>query len=360
MKSAVIDLRSDAVTLPSTAIRHAMGSARVGDDDFGEDPTINLLEERSASLLGKEAALFVNSGTMGNLVAILSRVSRGESLVAGQHSHILDHEYRGIEPLCGVTLRPVSESVECGRLTWDLDTLRAILTEPVQSRPVLLCLEQTINRLGGVVMPMAHMTEIYAIAHEHGLNVHLDGARLFNAAFTLGISVATLADQADTVMTVFTKCLGSPGGGILAGPRDVIDEARKQRHYMGGGMKQGGVLAAACLVALDQTAAIAGDHQRALDLAQALALLPGLEVETENVVSNMVLVGIRSLGLDHQAMLTRLKEHGVLASRAMPGILRLVVHRDINDDGIRQTIVAFDKVVAAIRQQSARLALDSQ
>jgi len=360
VKSTAIDLRSDAVTLPSAAMRQAMSTAVVGDDDFGEDPTINLLEERSASLLGKEAALFVHSGTMGNLLAILSSVPRGESLVAGQHSHILDHEYRGIEPLCGVTLRPVSERVKCGRLTWDLTALKEILAEPVQSRPVLLCLEQTINRLGGVVMPMEHMAEICALAHEHGLNVHLDGARLFNAAFTLGVSVATLANQMDTVMTVFTKCLGSPGGGVLAGPKDVINEARKQRHYVGGGMKQGGVLAAACLVALDQTTAIAGDHQHAHDLAQALALLPGLEVETENVVSNMVLVGIQSLGIDHQAMLARLKEQGILATRAMPGILRLVVHRDINDDGIRQTIVAFEKVVEAIRQQSARLALDSQ
>ena len=349
-KSAVIDLRSDAVTLPSPAMRQVMSAAVVGDDDFGEDPTVNLLEEKSASLLGKEAALFVLSGTMGNLVAILAQVGRGQAIVAGLHSHIFDHEYRGIQPFCGVALRPVPENVDSGRLTWDLDILKVMLAEPSHSRPRLVCLEQTINRLGGEVMPLAHMAEIYSLAHDHGLSVHLDGARLFNAAVALDVSVATVASHADTVMTVFTKCLGAPGGAVLAGPKAVIDNARKQRHYAGGGMKQGGVLAAACIVALEQTDAIAADHRRAKDLARALAPLPGLVVETENVVSNMVLVDIRPLGIELPVVLAKLREHDVLASRTMPGILRLVVHRDIDDEDIRQTIAIFEEVVTAIHQ----------
>jgi threonine aldolase len=346
MNTPFVDLRSDAVTLPSTAMREAMAAALVGDDDYGEDPTINLLEERAASLLGKEAALFVNSGTMGNLLGILSQTQTGEAVVAGLHSHIFDHEYPGVQSFCGVVLRPIAETVEQGRLTWDRTALSKVLVEPPHSRPVLLCLEQTINRLGGVVMPLGHMAEICSMAHEHGLCVHLDGARLLNAALALGVTAATLTQNADTVMTVFTKCLGAPGGAVLAGPEAVIATARRRRHYLGGGLKQGGIVAAACLVALEQFGDLVADHRRAKDLANGLAALPKLGIEVENVVSNIVLADVRPLGIDHQTALATLKRHGVLAQRAMPGILRLVLHRDIDDDGVRHTIAAFQALVA--------------
>ena len=346
MSSSAVDFRSDAVTLPGEEMRRAMASARVGYDDFGEDPTVNLLEERSAALLGMEAALFVHSGTMGNLLAILSQSECGQAVCAGLHSHIYDHEYPGVQRFCGVGLRPIPEVVEQGRLRWDVGTLKQMLSEPIQSRPTVLCLEQTINRLGGVVMPLAHMAKITVMARERGLAVHLDGARLFNAALALGANVAALTRHADTVMTVFTKCLGAPHGAVLAGPKSVIDAARKQRHYMGGGMKQGGIAAAACLVALDQASDVSADHRRARYLAEALAGFTGLGVSVDNTVSNMVLVDVRPLGIDHPEALAQLQMTGILASRAMPGILRLVLHRDITDEGVEQAIATFETLTA--------------
>ena len=353
MSSPVVDLRSDAVTLPSRAMRDAMAAARVGDDDFREDPTIRLLEERMAELLGKEAALFVISGTMGNLLGILTQSQRGQAIVAGLRSHIYDHEFPGIRPFCGVALRPVAESVDRGCLTWDMQALRSMLGEPLHSRPALLCLEQTVNRLGGVVMPLRHMAKLSALARGSGLKVHLDGARLFNATLALGAELKDLARCADTVMTVFTKCLGAPLGAIFAGPENAIDMAREQRHYLGGGMKQAGVIAAACLVALDQIDGIVGDHRRARELAERLAALPRLGVQPENVVSNMVLVDVRPLGIGHEAALARIRERGILALRAMPGILRLVIHRDIDDDGIERTVSAFEELELGTRDQAS-------
>ena len=346
--SQAVDLRSDAVTLPSAAMRDAMSTALVGDDDFGEDPTINRLEQRAAELLGKDAALFVLSGTMGNLVALLSQTQRGQSAVAGEHSHIYDHEYRGITPLCGLTFRPVPETVQEGRLLWDMALLSALLDEPVQSRPGIVCLEQTINRLGGVVMPLDHMAEICSLSQSRGIPVHLDGARLPNAAVALGVSMSRVARDVDTVMMVFTKCLGAPAGAVLAGSREAIERARLQRHYVGGGLKQGGVLAATCLVALEQADTIVGDHRRSQRLASELARLGGLGVAVENVVSNIVLVDVRPLGIGHQEMLDALREAGVLASRALPGILRLVVHRDLGDEDIDLAVAAFERVVERI------------
>jgi len=349
MTSTIIDLRSDAVTLPSETMRRAMFDAPVGDDDFGEDPTIIELEQKAAYELGKEEALFLNSGSMGNLLAVCTQTDQDAQVIAGLHSHIYDHEYPGIQRFCGVDFRPIAEHVDKGKLHWDMDTLKQALDEPDPSRPALLCLEQTVNRLGGVVMPLDHMAEIYDRAQEHGLPVHLDGARLFNAALALDVDVKEITVNTDTVMTVFTKCLGAPAGAVMAGSQAVIDAARKLRHYLGGGYKQGGFIAAACLVSLDNIPHIAEDHHRTRALAQMLARIQGLGVQPENVVSNLLLVDVRPLGIDHIPAIAYLKRDGVLLSRSMPGILRIAIHRDINDAQIQQTAEAFERLAKVYR-----------
>ena len=282
-----IDLRSDTVTLPTQEMYRAMAAAELGDDVYGEDPTVNRLEELAAARVGKEAALFVPTGTMGNEVAVMTHARRGDEVIVDVGSHIYDAEVGGLAVLAGVQARPLAGRL--GRLD-PTAVEAAVRPDDVHfPRTGLLCLEDPHNGAGGTVAPPEAIAELAEVAHRHGFPVHLDGARLFNAAVALGIPAARLAAPADSVMFCLSKGLCAPVGSMLAGSAAFIAEARRNRKLMGGGMRQAGVLAAAGIVALESMVdRLADDHVNARRLAEGLASLPGLRVDLESVQTNMV------------------------------------------------------------------------
>src|SRR5512140_3822341 len=285
-----IDLRSDTVTRPTPEMRRAMAEAEVGDDVYGEDPTVNRLERRAAELLGMEAALFVPSGTMGNAIAIRVLTQRGDELLAERRSHVVRFELSGMSVLSGVMPRMVD--APGGHLT--PEHVRAAVGPRAyyKSDVALVVLENTHNLGGGTVQQVDEVQAVVAAAREAGLGVHIDGARLWNASVALGVAPAELVRGADTVMTCLSKGLCAPVGSLLASTRERVEQARRVRKLLGGGMRQAGVLAAAGLVALETMVdRLAEDHANAQTLARGLAQLPGLEVDVENVQTNMVYVG---------------------------------------------------------------------
>lgn len=322
---AVADLRSDTVTRPTPEMRRAMAEAEVGDDVYGEDPTVNALEAEAATLLGKAAALFVPSGTMGNQLAVLCHTERGDEVLAHAESHVGYYEAGAPAWLAGVTLRGIPGA----RGTFGAADLEAAL-RPADvhfPRPRLLCLENTHNRGGGRVWDPDLLRAVAATARRHGLAVHLDGARLWNAAVASGRPPAQLAEPADSVLCCLSKGLAAPVGSVLAGPEDWIARARRYRKALGGGMRQAGVLAAAGLVALrTMLPRLAEDHANARALAEDLAAIGGLEVRPDEVETNIVLVG--TAHRPAQAVVESLRERGVLAGTMGPRLLRLVTHRD--------------------------------
>ncbi|MCS0538438.1 low-specificity L-threonine aldolase [Aeromonas veronii] len=329
-----IDLRSDTVTQPTDAMRQAMLHAEVGDDVYGEDPGVNALEAFGARLLGKQAALFVPSGTMSNLLAVMSHCQRGEGAILGNAAHIYRYEAQGSAVLGSVALQPLPMQHD-GTLAFD--DIRAALAPDdahfVQTR--LICLENTHN---GKVLPLSYLQEMGAFVAERGLKLHLDGARLFNAAVASETPVGVIAAPFDSISICLSKGLGAPVGSLLVGSHDFIARARRLRKMLGGGMRQAGILAQAGLFALEQhVTRLADDHRRAKRLAEGLAALPGIELDLSLVQSNMVFLRLREG--ESAPLLAFMKERGILFSGY--GELRLVTHLQINDDDIEEVIDAF-------------------
>ncbi len=327
-QTRVIDLRSDTVTKPTPAMRRAMAEAEVGDDVYGEDPTVNRLEARAAEVFGKEAALFVPTGTMGNQIAIRLHTEHGQEVICEARAHIVDWEMAMVSAFSGCMLRTVPAR-ERGVLTW-AEIERAI-APPIYYRAQtgLISLENSHNMAGGTVTPLPVLEEIWAGAKERGLPVHLDGARVFNAAAALGVPVATLTRGFDTVMFCLSKGLCAPVGSVLVGSRALMDRARAVRKALGGGMRQAGVLAAAGLIALeDMPKRLPEDQANARFLAEQLAKIDGVEIDLDGVQTNIVI--FRPVRQSAAEVLAGLKARGVLTGTAGPDQVRLVTHHDVD------------------------------
>ncbi len=334
-----VDLRSDTVTRPSAAMRRAMAEAEVGDDVFGDDPTVNRLQERVAALLGKEAALFVPSGTMGNQLALRAQTHHGDQIVCEAGAHVFCYEAGAPAALSGLLVACVA--APDGALRWEMVEPVLNLEPNVHSAPArLICLENTHNRAGGRVVPQHVIEETARQAHAHGLRVHLDGARLWNAHVATGVPLPRLAAPADTVSVCFSKGLGAPVGSALTGDRATIDRARHLRKQFGGGMRQVGILAAACLYALDHNVArLAEDHAHARQLVDGLdhpRLRPVLPVD-----SNIVVIVVEPAAAAG-ALLAHLEGRGILGVGFGAGRIRLVPNLDVDDAGIARAIEALN------------------
>ncbi|MBI3668016.1 MAG: aminotransferase class I/II-fold pyridoxal phosphate-dependent enzyme [Acidobacteria bacterium] len=323
----VVDLRSDTVTRPTPEMRRAMAEAEVGDDVYREDPTVNRLEERAAQALGKEAALFVPTGTMGNQIAIKLESAPGDEVICEEYSHVANYEMGMMAAWSGCQPRLIPS--EHGQLSWDQIQERMRPDIYYYSRHALVVLENTHNMGGGTVYPIEAAQEICDRAHERGMRVHLDGARIFNAATYLGRPAAELAAPFDSVMFCLSKGLGAPVGSLVAGSREFIGRALRVRKMMGGGMRQAGVLAAAGLIALEKhPAKLAEDHRNARYLAEALSRLPGIQVDLGRVQTNIVMFDASGTGLSAEEFSRRLKARGVLINPVNETRLRLVTHSD--------------------------------
>ncbi|MSQ28841.1 MAG: low-specificity L-threonine aldolase [Dehalococcoidia bacterium] len=338
-----VDLRSDTVTQPTPAMREAMYRAEIGDDGYGEDPTVNRLEEVAAERMGKEAAVFVASGTMGNLVAILTHCGRGDEVVMGDESHIFWYENGGPATLGGIHVRTVANAPDG---TLPLDKLAAAIRPDNNKFPrtKLICLENTHNRCSGKVLSREYSAEVHALGREHGVPVHLDGARLFNAAVYLGIDASRLAGEAESVQFCFSKGLSAPVGSALCGSGAFIQEARRWRQALGGGMRQAGVIAAAALVGLETMVdRLAEDHENAQVLADGLAAIPGLDLRPEEIQTNIVIC--RPLAMPSDLFLRRLAEHGVKAANYWGGLVRFVTHYGIERADVDHALKAVQAVM---------------
>ncbi|BDG59334.1 low-specificity L-threonine aldolase [Caldinitratiruptor microaerophilus] len=340
----VIDLRSDTVTTPTPAMRRAMYEAEVGDDVYREDPTVRRLEELAAEIIGKEAALFVTSGTQGNQVAILTHTRRGDEVIVEAESHIFIYEVGGMAALAGCQARPLPG--RRGALD-PADVAAAIRPENVHfPRTGLVCLENTHNRAGGAVLPQHLVEAVAETARSRGVPLHLDGARIFNAAVATGRPAAELAAPADSVMFCLSKGLGAPVGSILAGSEGFIAEARRMRKLLGGGLRQAGVLAAAGIVALTEMVdRLAEDHENARRLAEGLAQLPGVAVDVAGVETNMVMVDVTDSRWTAATLSGALAEAGVRCNAVGPRRLRLVTHKDVSREDIDEALRRFESVL---------------
>jgi threonine aldolase len=324
----MIDLRSDTVTRPTPAMREAMASAEVGDDVYSEDPTVNRLEKEAAEVFDREAAIFVPTGTMGNQIAIRLHTQHGQEVICESRSHVLDWEMAMVAAFSGCTSRTVA--AERGILTWEL--VRQAIGPKIyyRAQTALICIENTHNMAGGTVTPLPVLQEIWAGAREAGLPVHLDGARVFNAATALGVSVDKLTQGFDTVMFCLSKGLGAPVGSMLVGSRKAIEQARVFRKALGGGMRQAGILAGAGLIALrDMPARLKEDHANARLLAEAVAAQPTAEIDLDAVQTNIVIFTLKNGG-DAAAFTAALKQKDVLVSAIGPHSVRFVTHYDVD------------------------------
>ncbi|MBX0326717.1 low-specificity L-threonine aldolase [Oscillochloris sp. ZM17-4] len=346
-RRGMIDLRSDTVTLPSPAMREAISAAELGDDVYGEDPTVNRLEELAAELIGKEAAVLVPTGTMGNLSAVLAHGGRGDRVILGDECHIYRYEAGGASALGGLIYHALPNGADG---TIDLDQLRAAAAasdDPHQSPPGLICLENTHNRCGGVVLPLSYMAAAHAIAQEHGLPLHLDGARVFNAAVALGVDVREITRHVDSVQFCLSKGLSAPVGSMVAGTRPFIARVRRMRKILGGSMRQAGVFAAAGVVALSEMVGrLADDHANARQLAAGLAAIPGLDIDLSRVQTNIVRFELRDERLSVADLTGRLRERGVLVGGMGGQTIRAVTHYGIEAADI-------DRAVQAVREALA-------
>jgi threonine aldolase len=343
----VIDLRSDTLTLPTPAMREAMYRAELGDDVYGEDPTVNRLEELGAEKLGKEAGLFVVSGTMGNLVSILTHCGRGDEIIMGNVAHTFLYEAGGVSALGGVHVHTVPNQPD-GMLDL-VDLEGAIRGENIHFPPTrLICLENTHNRCGGAALSVAQMAAVRQLADAYGLAVHLDGARVFNAAVALGVDVREITAQVDSVQACLSKGLAAPVGSLVVGPADFIAEARHIRKMVGGGMRQAGVIAAAGIVALETMVdRLAGDHANARLLVEGLAELPGYTVDVDSVQSNIVMIGLSAVDADYDAVGAALADAGVKVSRIAAKRFRAVTHYGIERGDIETALPVFARALSA-------------
>ncbi|NJD66030.1 MAG: low-specificity L-threonine aldolase [Chloroflexi bacterium] len=342
--NAVIDLRSDTVSKPSDAMRHAMASAEVGDDVFGDDPTVRALEERAAGLLGKEAALFVPSGTMANLLAVMTHTRPGDEILLGDQCHIFQYELGGAARIANVLTRPLANHDD-GAIAPDA-VAAAIRQENLHSPgTTLLCLENTHNRCGGAALPVTVIDELAAVARERKVAVHLDGARVFNAAAALGVPAARIARDCDSVSFCLSKGLGCPVGSLLCGPGQFIERARRNRKLLGGGMRQVGILAAAGLYALDHNITrLSEDHANARVLADGLRKLAPFR--TNDPATNIVVADITEGRLPD--WLAAFEQQGVLAVAFGPQRMRLVTHINITRNDVDQALARIASIAGAV------------
>ena len=325
---SIIDLRSDTVTRPSLQMRAAMAAAEVGDDVYGEDPTVNLLERRAAETFGREAALFVPTGTMGNQIAIRLLTQPGQEVIAESRAHILDWEMATTAVFSGCLVRAVP--AERGVLTWKHIEPAIYARGAFRAATGLIEIENTANLAGGSCTPLKVLEEIWANAKERKLPVHLDGARIFNAATALGVDVKALTHGFDTVMFCLSKGLGAPVGSMLSGSAELMDRARLFRKALGGGMRQAGVLAAAGLIALEQgPGRLHEDHANARLLAEALSGMNGISIDLDSVETNILV--FRTTGkMSAPELVARLKKRNILVSSLGPNMIRIVTHLDVD------------------------------
>lgn len=337
---SMIDLRSDTVTQPTQAMREAMSRAEVGDDGFGEDPTINRLEAMMAERLGKEAGLLVPSGTMSNLIGVLTHCARGEEIILGDTSHIFLSEAGGVSAVGGVFPHTIQNQPD-GTLPIPLIEAAVRADNIHFPRTRLICLENTHNRCGGAVLAPGYTADVVALAGRHGLAVHLDGARVFNAAVALGVDVRELTRGVDSVSVCLSKGLSAPVGSILCGGGAFIARARRARKMLGGAMRQAGILAAAGIVALeDMVGRLAQDHANARRLAGGIARIEGLLVDAGRVQTNIVFFDLADPCITEAEFVKRLKDQGVMLHHAAPFRFRMVTHHGIDEGDVDKTLAA--------------------
>jgi len=341
-----VDLRSDTITRPTDAMRRAMAEAEVGDDVFGEDPTIRQLEEMAAKRLGKDAAMYVPSGTMGNMTSLLSHCGRGDEIILGDQSHIYIYEQGGASALGGIHPRPIRNEPDG---TIDLDAVEAAIRPVDVHQPTtrLIVLENTHNRCNGSPLSPDYMRQVRKLADRHGLKVHVDGARIFNSAVAQRVDVRQLAADADSVTFCLSKGLAAPVGSVVCGTPDFIMRARRARKVLGGGMRQAGVLAAAGIVALNEMVdRLAEDHENARRLGEGLAKVPGLAVSLALVKTNILFIRIEGTKITAPELAERLKAEGVLVLALDPRRLRAVTQYHVNAEDIDYAVQVFGKVLA--------------
>ncbi|WP_408006204.1 threonine aldolase family protein [Pseudalkalibacillus sp. A8] len=344
----MIDLRSDTITKPTEEMRKAMYVAEVGDDVYGEDPLVQKLEDKAAEILGKEASLFVTSGTQGNQIAVLTHCQPGNEVLLEEDAHIFYYEGGAISAFGGVQTR----TIKGNRGAINPNDLRtAIRGEDVHFPETgMICLENTHNRAGGAIVPIENMREVYQVAQEHNIPVHLDGARLFNASAELGVPVTAFTEHTTTVQICLSKGLGAPIGSIIAGSDSFIKRARKWRKRLGGGLRQVGVVAAPGLIALTKMAdRLKEDHVRARRLAEGLRNIPDLKINNR-VDTNIVVVDIEATGKSANEILALLKNNGILAVPFGPTTIRLTTHHHITDENINQTLNTFQKLFDTVKK----------
>ena len=344
-----IDLRSDTVTQPTPEMRQAMEAAPVGDDVYGEDPSVNRLQELAAERMGKEAGLFVPSGTMGNLAAILAHCGRGDEVILGSSAHTFLFEAGGISALGGVHSCQIPNQQDG---TLDLEAIQSAIRPDDEHQPVtrLITLENTHNRCGGVPLSVAYTQAVGELAHAHNLKLHMDGARIFNAATALGVSAQELVAPADSVTFCLSKGLCAPVGSVICGSRDFITRAHRVRKQLGGGMRQAGVLAAAGIIALETIAnRLDEDHIRAQRLAEGLSEIPGIVLDPGTPFTNMIYCSLgEDVPLDSGQAGALLVEHKVRVGIVGPRRFRIVTHYWIRDAEVEQAIAAFKEVLANV------------
>jgi len=342
----MIDLRSDTVTKPTAQMRKAMAEAEVGDDVYGEDPTVNLLQERAAEIFGKEAALFVPTGSMGNQIAVKLHTKPGDEIIIEERGHIFNYEMGAPSVIAGVIIRAVKARNDNGMLTWDEISGAIHVNLPYYACPTgLICLENTHNFGGGSVMSATDCAEICQNAHDLKLPVHLDGARIFNASVALNESVADLSKQCDSVQFCLSKGLGAPVGSMLLGKKDFIEEARVWRKRLGGGMRQVGILAAAGLIALTESPkTLHVDHENARLLAEGVANLPGVSIDAEQVRTNIIIFDVSETGKTSAEIVSELKESEILAIPFGKAI-RMVTHYGVSRADIEKTLHVLSSII---------------
>ena len=353
--AAVVDLRSDTVTRPTPAMRRAMAEAEVGDDVYLEDPTVNTLERRAAEIFGKEAALFVPSGCMGNLIAIKVWTHHGDEVICEERSHVNLYELASMSAIAGCM--PRIARGDDGILTWE--QIEAVIRPNIyyDSQTALVCIENSHNMAGGTLYTEDQITDICERAHAAGLKVHLDGARVFNAAVALGVDVAEIARNLDSVMFCLSKGLGAPVGSMVVGSHAFIEKARIYRKMFGGGMRQAGVLAAAGKIALEESPKrLVVDHQNAQRLAEGIAQIPSLRIDPKSVKTNIVIFDCKETGMDAVQLCDALKPHGVWALDTAPYSVRFVTHCDVQAQGIERALEALRAVVTKSQGTAASTA----
>lgn len=343
----MIDLRSDTVTKPTAAMRRAMAAAEVGDDVYGEDPTVNRLQERVAEIFEKKAALFLPTGSMGNQIAVKLHTKPGQEVVIEERGHIYNYEMAAMAAVSGTLARPVKSIDGSGILTWDeiFGAIHANDAPYYVARTGLVALENSHNLAGGTVMTAQRTAEICEKAHGLGVPVHLDGARIFNAAAALNETVANLSREVDSIQFCLSKGLGAPVGSMLLGTKEFINEARAWRKLLGGGMRQVGVLAAAGLIALEETPPrLHEDHENARILAAGIAEIDGCNINPEMVVTNIVIFDVTRARISASEICAQLKENQILAS-AFGNSIRMVTHYDVSRRDIETTIQCLRAII---------------